>query len=58
MQKMSFKGNTKRDNSSKMYIGLRANQLKNVYQHTIPQLRANQTTKTTYNIHKQLNFQN
>ena len=28
MQKMSFKGNTKRDNSSKIYIGLRANQLK------------------------------
>ena len=42
-----YQATIKTDNVLKFYIGLRANQLKNVKQHTTPQLIANKTTKRT-----------
>ena len=34
-EKVIYQATIKTDNSSKIYIGLNANQLKNVYQHTV-----------------------
>ena len=53
-----YKATIETDNSSKIYIGLSANQIKNAYQHTIKQIKAKQTRIITSSTNKQLNFQN